>query len=38
MIYKCLNCETIYDDEPEERICTTCYEQSVVKERDGRIN
>jgi len=37
-MYKCFNCETIYEEEPEENICTVCFEQSVYIDRDRRIN
>lgn len=37
-MYQCTNCEALYEEEPEDLICTVCYEQSVVKERNGRIN
>lgn len=37
-MYKCYNCEAIYDEEPEDRICSVCYEQTVYKSKDERIN
>lgn len=37
-MYQCTNCETVYEEAPEDDICTVCYEQSVVKERDRRVN
>lgn len=37
-MYKCYICETIYESEPEDCICTVCFEQSVRKAYDERIN
>jgi rRNA maturation endonuclease Nob1 len=37
-MYKCNNCETVYEEEPEDNICSVCFEQSVYKDREGRIN
>ena len=37
-MYKCRNCETIYESEPEENICTVCFEQSVYLDKEERIN
>jgi len=37
-MYKCYNCEELYEEEPEDNICIVCYEQKVFKDRNGRIN
>lgn len=37
-MYKCYNCEEIYEEEPEDRVCRVCFEQTVVKAHDERIN
>lgn len=28
-IYKCLVCQEIFDEEPEDNICPVCFDQSV---------
>lgn len=38
IMYICNNCETIYEEEPEDNICTVCYEQSVYPDKERRIN
>lgn len=38
IMYKCFNCEEIYEEIPEENICTTCFEQRVYRDTEGRIN
>lgn len=35
-MYICFICETPYEEEPEDCICTVCYEQTVIKDRNGR--
>jgi hypothetical protein len=37
MMYKCAFCSEVYDEEPEEGICTVCYE-NVYPAPDERIN
>lgn len=35
-MYLCQVCEAIYDEEPEEGICTVCGERAVFKEDNQR--
>lgn len=37
-MYICTFCETIYEEEPEDNVCTVCFEQSVYLNNEGRIN
>lgn len=35
-MYECYVCNTEYDYEPEDCVCTVCYEETVVKKKDKR--
>lgn len=35
-MYECYVCNAIYEEQPEDCICTVCYEETVVKIKDRR--
>jgi hypothetical protein len=35
-MYICKNCEAVYEELPDDSVCTQCMEQEVVKNRDER--